>query len=252
MSFLQTSLHIVEKPNVHCRLCVRAHVCTCALSVCVCSRIHVSACRMCVHVCGDSGLALCYLCRVGREGLGGGQGGPWGRLGGGRVSTSTQTRPRGRPASGTSFVRVRGHRGGPSRGPSPLAAVGAEGLSSEPPTLAHAFLTAQGQKLGLPGRPGRRCRSPGMDGGGILPWPLGAVLLRTRAWRWGHGFRGRARMTARAQLTSVRAKDARRCPAVCPYVCLLPASPGKWMRTRGTPGRHGSRPSPARVPLRHV
>lgn len=70
------------------------------------------------------------------------------------MSTSTQTRPRGRPASGTSFVRVRGHRGGPSRGPSPLAAVGAEGLSSEPPTLAHAFLTVQGQKLGLPGRPG--------------------------------------------------------------------------------------------------
>lgn len=57
-------------------------------------------------------------------------------------TTSTQTRPRGRPAFGTSFVRVCGHRGGPARGPSPLAAVRAEGLSSEPPTPAHAFLTA--------------------------------------------------------------------------------------------------------------
>lgn len=149
--------------------------------------------------------------------------GPWGHLGGGRVSTSTQTWPRGRPAFGMSFVRVCRHRGGPSRGPSPLAAVGAEGLSSEPPTLARAFLTARAQKLGLPGRLGRRCWSLGLDGGcgrrrhfveGVGRDAvgggarLGLVLPRTRAsWR-GRGFRGRARTMARAQrgafLLSVR------------------------------------------------
>lgn len=163
--------------------------------------------------------------------------GPWGHLGGGHLSTITQTRPRGRPAFGRSLLRVCGRRRGPSRGPSPLAAVGARGLSSEPRTLAGLFLTALArQKLGLPRRPGPCCPSWGPTaaavGGGFR-----RGRQEGRRGRWTR-VQGRAGTTAHAQPT----RSLQMTPGAFP----LPVGPRVRYRRLQENGRKQGDPQPRR------